>query len=96
MLSSHATILVGKDIALYLTSELSDYGQSTIVHKEEEYGSWINYVVARSTSCGDYPAVSLPCYLAFQCRIRSGVAVELLRMRHWRERGYIQFAEVML
>jgi len=36
MLSSHATILVGKDIALYLTSELSDYGQSTIVHKEEE------------------------------------------------------------
>ena len=32
----YATILVGKDIALYLTSELSDYGQSTIVHKEEE------------------------------------------------------------
>ena len=53
-------------------------------------------MVARSTSCGDYSAVSLPRYLAFQYRIRSGVAVELLRMRYWRERGYIQFAEVML
>ena len=64
--------------------------------RRRSYGSWINYVVARSTSCGDYSAVSLPRYLAFQYRIRSGVAVELLRMRYWRERGYIQFAEVML
>ena len=48
-----------------LASELSDYGQSTIVHKEEEYGSWINYVVARRTACGYCPAVPLPCYLTF-------------------------------
>ena len=65
ILSPRATMLVGKDIAEWLASELSDYGQSTIVHKEEEYGSWINYVVARRTACGYRSAIPLPCYLAF-------------------------------
>ncbi len=66
VLSLRATTLVGKDIAKWRwQSERSDYGQSTIVHKEDEYGSWINYVVARSTSGGYRPAISLPCYLAF-------------------------------
>ena len=79
-----------------LISELSNYDQSTIVHKEEECDSWINYVVARSTSCGYRSVVSLPCYLDFQCRIRSGITVDLLRMRHLRKRDYVRFAEAIL
>jgi hypothetical protein len=51
-------------------SEQSDNHQSLIDIRSEEYDSRINYVVARSTSSGDYPAVCLPCYIVFECRIR--------------------------
>ena len=59
-------------------SALSDKHQSLIDIRSEEYGSWINYVVARSTAGGDYPAVSLPCYLGFECRIHNAIAREPL------------------
>ena len=51
-------------------SALSDNHQSLLDIRSEEYDSWINYVVARSTPGSDYPAVCLPCYLVFACRIR--------------------------
>ena len=54
-------------------SELSDNHQSLIDIRSEDYDSWINYVVARSTSGGDYPAVCLPCYLVFECRIHNAM-----------------------
>ena len=51
-------------------SEMSDNYQSLIDIRSEEYDSWINYVVARSTSSSDYSAVCLPYYIVFECRIR--------------------------
>jgi hypothetical protein len=66
-------------------SELSDNHQSLIDIRSEEYDSRINYVVARSTSGGDYPAVCLPCYLVFRVPHSQAMAREPLRMRQQTE-----------
>ena len=53
--------------------ECLSMGSFTLKDKEEEYGSRIDFVVIRSTTCGDRPAVPVPCYLTQLRRIRRAV-----------------------
>ena len=55
---------------------IADYRSCTSLEKEIAYGTRIHYVAVRSTPCGYYPAVYLPCYLGCACRM-SGAAAKV-------------------